>query len=294
MLSDSDIQARIASHALLSNFETASLENCTYSLRIGAVFEPHSGTKFATPGKRKPPIWNGEVKHWILGPGECIVIQTLELLKVPNDICAYYHPLNRLAQKGVMLINASVIEPGYEGPLSCFLVNFSSQDVDLAPAQAIAKITFEKVDSAITNYKPRVVDVSAYEAALALSARRFKKSFLGVSGIEERATKAAKKSVTTSIAVVGFTLGALLLFAQLEPIASKYMWEKIGVSTTTRKIEEAKLVNDLSLSEEKIKAAMERMKAAMERMKELEAASDIRQQLSDIKRELQLLKQKRK
>ncbi len=191
-------------------------------------------------------------------------IKTKEKLNLNASISAYYAPLNRLAQKGLMLLNASAVEPGYSGPLSCFLVNFSAQDVVITKDQEIAKITFHKLDGPIADYKPSVVSDKDYGIELSKSARLFHRTFLGVSGIEERAVKAASASVKNSLFLGGILIAFLLLFSQLEPIFSKFLWEKLGVITTTTRVDELKLNNELIASKEALDSIRNKIKDADE------------------------------
>ncbi len=257
MLADTDINAY---PNLISQLNPENLHNCTYTLSVGSIFKPGTGEQEDNPTLPMGP----KKRFWILGPTECLVVRTKEKLDVPLELCAYYGPLNRLAQKGVMLLNASVVEPGYSGHLSCFLVNFSSQDVEIFPDQEIAKVTFHKLDSTITSHRPQTVDDQQYEMDLASSARKFETSFLGVSSIEERAAKAAEKAVSSSIKFGGIVLLVLLAFAQLEPFISKHLWESLGVVTTSRRIEGNNLQNQLEVDEKKLSELNEKIKYAQD------------------------------
>jgi deoxycytidine triphosphate deaminase len=223
MLSDTDINARIVSHGLLKNHDLTKLHNSAYSLRVGSVFLPKTGFHELEP----QVSGRGKRDYWILGPSECLIIQTKEELCLDNSLSAYYAPLNRLAQKGVMLLNASVVEPGYSGPLSCFLVNFSAQDVEISKDQEIAKITFHRLDSPVTSFQPSTIDSVKYGVELSKSARGFHETFLDMSGVESRAKVAATESARSQIFWSGIMIGLLLLFSQLEPFLSKYVSEKV-------------------------------------------------------------------
>lgn len=248
MLSDRNIDALIKNSNLITNHNPANLHNSGYSLRVGSVFQPDTGVEEIKPNSGG---W-GTRDFWIIGPTECLIIKTAEKLNIPDGYSAYYAPLNRLAQKGIMLLNASVVEPGYSGPLSCFLVNFSSQDVEIIKDEDIAKITFHKLDDLVQNFIPKIIDDKKYGIELSKSARLFEKTFLGVSGIEEKACKAATKSVNKSLLFGGLILTFLLVFSQLEPIVSKYLWQSLGVITTSRRVDESNLKFELESSQKEL------------------------------------------
>jgi deoxycytidine triphosphate deaminase len=255
MLSDKNITDLINEVNLIENHDPDNLSNSGYSLRVGSIFQPKSGFEELKPNNNL-----GRRDYWVIGPTECLIVKTAEKLNIPNGYSAYYAPLNRLAQKGVMLLNASVVEPGYSGSLSCFLVNFSSHDVEIIKDEDIAKITFHKLDSMSANFLPNKIDDKKYRLELSKSARLFEKTFLGVSGIEERATKAATNSVKNSLILAGVGLAFLLIFAQLEPIISKFIWEKLGVITTSRRVDEIKLNNELRDTKNELQVIKKGMK----------------------------------
>lgn len=258
MLTDTEIARYISSSKLIENFKQENLHNSTYTLCVGSVFHPKSGDE-----EENPVAASGAIKKfWTIGPTECLIIKTKEKLNIPRDICAYYAPLNRLAQRGVMLLNASVVEPGYSGYLSCFLVNFSSSEVEIPKDHEIAKITFHKLDGVITNYKPLNIADDKYGFDLSVSATKFENSFLGLKAIEERAKKAATESVSSSVKWGTIFIGFLLLFAQLEPLISKYLWGNLGVITTTRRIDENNLKTQIDLTEKKLSTINQELKSA--------------------------------
>jgi len=238
---------------------------------------PQTGVEelLAGDGAVKPHVWE-------IGPSETLVIMTEETVRMPSDLCATYTPLNRNASKGLMLLNAAIVEPGYEGPLSCFLLNFSSQPVSLGPKEAIAKIIFHTLKESPVRLEPAVLDETHYVRSLVDSAQKFQKSFLDVAGIENRAAEKAKESIEagklaiqttkqsmdqaildgkaaieqtklsirTSIFVASLVMTGLLLWASLEPVFSKWLWEKTGVTTSTqRRIDEATLQRSLEAAQ---------------------------------------------
>ena len=47
-----------------------------------------------------------------------------------------------LSRQGVLLLNISLVEPGYEGYLTTVLVNFGNKNVVISPTTTIAKVAF--------------------------------------------------------------------------------------------------------------------------------------------------------
>jgi deoxycytidine triphosphate deaminase len=276
ILNDSEIARRIAGEALIQCHDADQVRNCGYSLRAGRVFHSGDGKELLLnhPHEGKQGI------TWQLGPTETLVVMTRERVKMPADLCAFYTPLHRMATQGIMLLNPAVVEPGYEGPLSCFLVNFSSQAVQIHQDQPISKIVFHKLENPPANAKPMQFSNTGYAADLSRLAARYHQSFMDVSGIEKRAADSAQKSVRNFALGGGIVVAFLVLFSTLEPLFSKYLWEKTGVTSSTQRTADIKLGAELDNARERLAAARE-MKALSDRSEQLE------RQVTELKEQLQ-------
>ena len=141
-LNDDHIRSLVASDGLIRGHEPRNVQNCGCMLTAGTVFSPDTG--------REVPLGSGstETQHfWELPPSETLIVMTREIVKMPTRLWASYGPLNRHARSGVMLLNPAIVEPCYEGPLSCFLLNFSSKRVQIARGEPISKILFHELDA---------------------------------------------------------------------------------------------------------------------------------------------------
>jgi deoxycytidine triphosphate deaminase len=118
VLSDTKIKERItnetvAKKKLLQEYEEKNIKYCRYELRLGKVVTTQTGEISPNPGK---PASAGQAL--VLKPSEMALLLTKELVHLPSDLCATYGQLNRLSKKGLMILNTSIVEPGYYGPLS--------------------------------------------------------------------------------------------------------------------------------------------------------------------------------
>lgn len=251
VLIDTEIQHRITHEQLLTNHEPGNIKNCGYSLRAGKVFQANSGEEdllgIGTGSTRKVV--------WEIGPAEVLVVMTREKVKIPSDLCASYAPLYHLSNQGVMLLNASIVEPGYEGNLSCFLVNFSSERISLSENQRIAKITFHSLSAAPGKLQSATINCREYETMLAKAAKKFHRSFMDITGIEERAAVQAKTVVKKWVTIGGGIIAVLLLWASLEPFFSKWLYEKTGIYTDAQRMDDALLLKDLQAARSALDAS---------------------------------------
>ena len=150
-----------------------------------------------------------------------------EIINLPDYLCADYSIKNSLAQQGLMLLNASIILPGYKGNLSCFLVNFSDKTIKLAKDESIARIIFCKI-SKPDKVSPLEITSQKYQANLEKSATLFSSTFLNINEIESRIEKKVYENtnnqITSGVRWGGGIIAILLLFSTLQPLITKWIW----------------------------------------------------------------------
>lgn len=229
VLVDKEIQDRAGTEDLITPYRSESTKYCRYNLRAGWAFAPDSGDELT------PDVFaNGRrTVNWSIKPSETLMVMTRERVKMPSDLMATYSQLNHLAQQGLLLINASVVEPGYDGHLSCFFVNFSKNTIDITPDQEIAKLCFYTLTNKLTNVQPYKITPETYRCDLARAARGYPLSFLAIGNIENRITGIVSGSVKESIKFGGIIIALLIFWSFIEPFASKYVFERIGITTAT-------------------------------------------------------------
>lgn len=238
---------------LIDDYEAALISNCTYAFRIGHLFEPNSGNEIVLSTAATLP--SDRRRHtMILGSNEIALIVTKETINMPDHLMATYSPLNSLARQGLMLLNASVIEPGYRGPLSCILVNMSSQSVCLTIGQRITKAVFYKLSAAPTAPKRLNIDREEYLQSMARSAVRYHRSFLNIEGVVEKAKVAATSAAKQGVVFGGIFLAVLLAFSQMEPFMTKWLREKAGIASASTVLE----IQMRELELEKLRIELER------------------------------------
>lgn len=264
ILSDEALEALIKSDGVLQEYDPSLIKHCGCELRLGSVFFPTTGEQ---QGGSKPWAASNRLKQWLaarsgatatapttwgIGPSETMIIVTKETVSIPDTHCATYGQLNRLANSGLMLLNNSIVEPGYSGPLSCVLVNFSSQRVILRQDQPVAKINFYQITGS-PKHRQKATERAAYELNLANTATKFPRSFMDISGVEERITARMGAVIRKSVAFGGIVIAMLLLWSQLEGVFSDWIWKRTGFMSTSKQIElsaaQQQLKNDQSVIE---------------------------------------------
>jgi dCTP deaminase len=174
VLSDSEISKRIKAGQLIPNGDLALAKECSYSFVPGVAFRAGS--------KDKPTEFPGDdgKAEVIVQPGEMIWIRTRDRVILPKELAGFWWQTNTLSRKGLMLVNMSMVEPGYEGDLACLFVNFGKGDIPITAKTVIAKMVFTELSGVVEHpfdfRKPR----EEYDGALRELALAQPKSFLQV------------------------------------------------------------------------------------------------------------------
>lgn len=224
ILSNTDIQHYVDNHQMIESFDGSKLKNSSYKMRIGKIIEPNTC-------KRKVKSH----EEYILESNDIIVIESLESFKIPENISASYTGLYSMSSKGLLLINASMIEPGYEGKLSCFIVNFSSKKIIISKGDSIARLTFYQITCKPMNFITEKISSTDYSKKLKETSLLYNKSFLDLKGLEEKVQESTSKKIRNQLTIGGILVIVLVFVATLEPLFSGLLWHNTGLVTDSEK-----------------------------------------------------------
>lgn len=174
VLNNDEIKDLCENQSLLDRYDPFCIQNCSYTIRIDELICPQTG-KIITPTNEDP---------FHLKTSNIILFQSEETIDLPHNLTASFSALYSVSSKGILLINASMIEPSYKGKLSGILLNFSSQDFLLYPKQEIAKIVFYKLTSSPTDPKKEIIKDEQYRKDLREKAMNYHESFLNIGNLK--------------------------------------------------------------------------------------------------------------
>lgn len=121
------------------------------------------------------------VQHaYVVEPRSLVWVRMLETAKLPANICSFWWQANTLSRKGLMLVNMSLVEPGYEGPLACLFVNFGDRPIRISPAQTVARLVFHELDKEAEKPSQEPVSILKHDDTLADVAVGGSSSFLSL------------------------------------------------------------------------------------------------------------------
>jgi 2-polyprenyl-3-methyl-5-hydroxy-6-metoxy-1,4-benzoquinol methylase/dUTPase len=262
ILSNTEISDEITRCDLIENHTSSSIKNCSYKIKIGEIVEPETGNVINSSTSQ--PVY-------IIKPSEVVIIQSKEKLNLPENITASYSALYSISKDGILLINSSMIESGYSGKLSGFLMNFSAQPVIISIGQEIAKLNFIRVNQIPNPATPQIINDNDYLIGLKKDAIKYHKSFLNIKGISEKISKSVLSNVKKFSYSGGIVILFLILFASTEPLFSKWLWEKTGVGSASERFKMELLLNEISHAKKDIEIFNKNNKKLIDLQKQIDS-----------------------
>lgn len=195
VLSDATIREEMGRGRLIKGGDVARAVHCSYEFLPAKIY-PGGLTENDAAFVVDWTDGTTANRRFLVHPGAMVWIRVREQACLPDDICGLWLQTNTLSRKGLLLINMSLVEPGYEGPLSCHFVNFGKAPVEIYPETALAKLLFLKLDKDAAQPFKKVLD--RYDEMIAGLAAHSAKSFLQVTemaGRLETARKAAEDAI---------------------------------------------------------------------------------------------------
>ncbi|HWE07464.1 MAG TPA: hypothetical protein VG274_12185 [Rhizomicrobium sp.] len=156
---------------------------------------------------------NGLVLESYALPAQGIVqAVSRERVVLPGDITGLAMVKTGLCNEGVLALNIGVIDPGWEGKISSFLVNFSNHERLLIAGETFLRLTFQQLGAETSSRNP--VSDEAYVADRRRQAvGKFGTTFLNLTEATKAATEESFRQWRTSI--FAYATPAALLLALL-------------------------------------------------------------------------------
>jgi len=164
----------IKQRALVQGGEDSSYRAASYDLRIGKLIKP-----------------DGEVTDSYTLPAQGIVeVISKERVNIPGDVAGFAMVKTSLCNEGLLALNIGILDPGWNGPISSFLINFGKNERLLTSDEVFLRLTFHQLSAAT----PLVKFVTKNDDEYMSDRRRqvvarFAKSFLNISQVIEKFTE---------------------------------------------------------------------------------------------------------
>lgn len=239
LLSDKTLKTRIQKAEIV---ESADLPSVLDNISTAALYLTIN--KICVPPelgqvKSTKELNDSQYEEYMMIPGETVIVEVNEYLKLPKNLAGLVFPPNRLAKDGLLMTNPGFIDPGFEGPITLCLVNMGKTKVSLHHKMVIARLLFLETDAETSGYQGK--------PGSGVTIGQINKVGNDFANLNSRVPKLINKFLTTRLAIafaaVGFFLTA---FALILPEVTKYRLDSKKEQTITEDIIEP-LKRDLLL-----------------------------------------------
>jgi deoxycytidine triphosphate deaminase len=169
VLSDTTIRERLSS--LVPNGRIDDAKHCAYEFTAEKVFK----------GSAAAPVLVSDDSPVIIEPTELVWVRAKEEINVPANCVGLWVPTQTLSRKGLLLLNQSLVEPGYCGPLHAVFANFGRTKVIINSGTKIAKVMFLELNKGAENLV--TFDTSAYDNSILEISANAPDSFMELSSL---------------------------------------------------------------------------------------------------------------
>lgn len=159
----------------------SNIKNSTCDLTIGEFF---------ITGGSDGKIPTGLDEVWI-EPSCMVAVWTTERVVLPPNVTGLATLVTTLTHDGLLCLSVGVIDPGYDGHLSAFLLNFSRRSRKISLNDRLFRVLFFEHEE-LSRCDPWTNPKDEYNKMLSNKSRNeFANTFLDVAGITELAEKSA-------------------------------------------------------------------------------------------------------
>jgi dCTP deaminase len=157
VLSDGTIRAEIeAGRIVVDPFDAAMVQPSSVDVRVDRRFRVFHNARYPFIDVRQPmddlteAVEISDAEPFILHPGEFVLGQTLERVRLPNDIVARLEGKSSLGRLGLLIHStAGFVDAGFEGNLTLELSNVANLPVTIYYRMPIGQISFMRMDSPV-------------------------------------------------------------------------------------------------------------------------------------------------
>jgi dCTP deaminase len=184
VLSDGTIKAEIAAGRIVINpYNETLVQPSSVDVRVDRKFRVFHNQRYPYIDVRQPMddltelVEMPDDEPFILHPGEFVLGQTLERIKLPDDVVARLEGKSSLGRLGLLIHStAGFVDPCWEGNLTLELSNVANLPVTIYYGMPIGQISFMRMDAPVE--RPYGAEAgSKYQGQAEPTPSRFYKNF---------------------------------------------------------------------------------------------------------------------
>ena len=150
VLSDHTIKEEIAAGRLVFDpYDEELVQPSSVDMRVDRTFRVFNNSRYPFIDVRKPMenltelVTVGDDEPFVLHPGEFVLGQTLERVRLPDDLVARLEGKSSLGRLGLLIHStAGYVDPGWNGYLTLELSNVANLPITIYPGMKIGQISF--------------------------------------------------------------------------------------------------------------------------------------------------------
>ena len=159
VLSDRTIKAEIkAARIVIDPYDEALVQPSSVDVRIDRKFRVFHNHRRPYIDVREPMddltelVEGGDEDPFVLHPGEFVLGQTLERIRLPNDTVARLEGKSSLGRLGLLIHStAGFVDPCWDGNLTLELSNVANLPITIYYGMPIGQISFMRMDQPVEN-----------------------------------------------------------------------------------------------------------------------------------------------
>jgi dCTP deaminase len=185
VLSDRTIRAEIeAGRIVFDPYDPGLIQPSSVDMRVDRRFRVFHSSRHPYIDVRKPMedltelIEVAEDEPFILHPGEFVLGQTLERVRLPDDLVARLEGKSSLGRLGLLIHStAGFVDAGWEGNLTLELSNVANLPITIYHGMPIGQISFMRMDRPVERPYGSDEAGSKYQGQAEPTASRFHLNF---------------------------------------------------------------------------------------------------------------------
>lgn len=177
-------------------------------------------------------------QSFMLPPRGIVWVVSAEAFSLPSTVTGLATLKTQWTHQGVLALNVGVVDPGWEGPLSAAVVNFSNSDFVIKKGDPFFRILFHSHRAAGTAFK---VDRPQYLKQVKDQSRAFSKTFLSMDSLTKEVADEVLRLPKWAyyLSLLGMIIAVAAVFA---PIAltlwMDFRGDPVRLAVVEKKLEE--------------------------------------------------------
>jgi dUTPase len=178
------------------------VQGSSFDLTIGSIFD-HEGKKVDGP--------------FAIRPGHMIQVVSAEQLNLSDRHTGHVTYKTTMTRQGIWALTVGIVDPGWQGPITTTLLNFSRVDHSIAEGDAFLRVSMFEHDAVAPEKLRKAPALDAYVKDIRkIAASRFPITFLNTTQIAEDAGRAVFARIRSE--ALSWVVGIALLFTLLQVI----------------------------------------------------------------------------